>query len=152
MPTITIKLFRITPDFDIPLPTRATEGASGFDLRAAVRSPLRLLPGMIELVPTGVGLIIPPGLEGQVRPRSGLAIRHGITVLNSPGTIDSDYRGEIGVILVNHGQEPYIISRGERIAQLVIMPVMQVIWEEVFESQFVKTDRGPSGFGSTGSL
>lgn len=133
---------------DLPLPARATEHASGFDLRAAVDAPLRLDPGARSLVPTGISIAIPPGFEGQVRPRSGLAIRHGIALVNSPGTIDADYRGEIQVILVNLGSEPFVIERGERIAQLVIAPVAACELDEVAELD--PTGRGEDGFGSSG--
>jgi len=133
---------------DLPSPARATEHAAGFDLRAAIDEPLTIDPGARHLVPTGIAIAIPPGFEGQVRPRSGLAIRHGIGLLNSPGTIDADYRGEIKVILVNLGQEPFVIERGERIAQLVIAPVAGCELVETTELQ--ATDRGEGGFGSSG--
>ena len=130
----------------LPLPSYATEGAAGLDLRADVA--LALQPGARALVPTGLALAIPPGFEGQVRPRSGLALRAGLTCLNSPGTIDSDYRGEVGVILVNLGQEPVAIARGDRIAQLVIAPVVRAgLLEGV---SLPPTGRGEGGFGHTG--
>lgn len=129
-------------------PTRATEHAAGFDLRAAVDAPLVLLPGARALVPTGISLAIPPSYEAQVRPRSGLAINHGIGVLNSPGTIDADYRGEVKVILINHGIEPFTISRGDRIAQLVIAALADCELE-LMES-LPETPRGTGGFGSSG--
>jgi dUTP pyrophosphatase len=125
-----------------------SQGASGCDLVAAVTEPVTLLPGERRLIPTGLRLALPPGYEGQVRPRSGLALRYGVTCLNSPGTIDADYRGEIGVILVNLGQEPFEVQRGERIAQLVVAPVERVEWEEVGELD--ATERGAGGFGHTG--
>lgn len=133
---------------DLPVPARATSGAAGFDLRAAVDSPVRLDTGERALVPTGISIAIPAGFEGQVRPRSGLAIRHGLGLLNSPGTIDSDYRGEIQVILINHGHEPVTIERGERIAQLVIAPVADC--EIVQLDELDSTERGAGGFGSSG--
>lgn len=133
---------------DLPAPSRATSGAAGFDLRAAVDSPMRLDAGERALVPTGISIAIPAGFEGQVRPRSGLAIRHGLGLLNSPGTIDSDYRGEIQVILINHGREPVTIERGERIAQLVIAPVADCELSPVDELD--STERGEGGFGSSG--
>lgn len=133
---------------DLPLPSYQTEGSAGVDLYAAVREPLTLQPGERALVPTGIRIALPPGYEAQVRPRSGLAIRHGIGMVNAPGTIDSDYRGEIQVILINLGQEPFTIRRGERIAQLVIAPVMRVEWERVPE--LPPTPRGDGGFGHTG--
>lgn len=133
------------------LPKYATPGSSGMDLTAALAQPLRLEPGMRASIPTGIAVEIPPGFEGQLRPRSGLAAKAGITLTNSVGTIDSDYRGEVKVLLINHGQDPYTFEPGERIAQLVIMPVPQVELVEVGElnSQNV---RGEGGFGSTGRL
>ncbi|MCS7272719.1 MAG: dUTP diphosphatase [Fimbriimonadales bacterium] len=133
---------------DLPLPHYQTEGAAGVDLYAAVKEPVILQPGERALVPTGIRIALPPGYEAQVRPRSGLAIRHGIGLLNAPGTIDSDYRGEIQVILINWGQEPFVIRRGERIAQLVVAPVARVEWELVPE--LPPTARGEGGFGHTG--
>jgi len=133
---------------DLPAPSRATDHASGFDLRAAVDAPLALGPGERALVPTGISIAIPPGFEGQVRPRSGLALKHGISLVNAPGTIDADYRGEIGVILVNLAKEPFVIERGERIAQLVIARVPECELELV--DSLDTTSRGGGGFGSTG--
>lgn len=134
---------------EIPLPSRATAGSAGFDLRAAVVDGLTLAPGARVRVPTGLVLAIPAGYEGQVRPRSGRAWNEGLTVLNAPGTIDSDYRGELQVLLVNLGQVPVVIHRGERIAQLVVAPVVVVALEEV--DGIEATDRGTGGFGHTGS-
>jgi dUTP pyrophosphatase len=133
----------------LPLPAYATPDSAGVDLAAALEAPLVLAPGQRSDVPTGIALALPPGWEGQVRPRSGLALRHGITVLNSPGTIDADYRGEIRVILGNLGSAPVTIARGERIAQLVIAPVSRAEWQLV--TQLPATARGTGGFGSTGS-
>ena len=130
----------------LPLPQYATAGSAGLDLCADL--PFELVPGARQLVPTGLALAIPAGFEGQVRPRSGLATKHGVTVLNAPGTIDSDYRGEVQVCLVNHGSEPFRAGRGERIAQLVIAPVVQADLVEVAELD--STARGEGGFGSTG--
>jgi dUTP pyrophosphatase len=135
---------------DLDLPTRASEHAAGFDLRAAVDQPLVLAPGERALVPTGISVAIPPGYEGQVRPRSGLAIRNGIGLVNAPGTIDADYRGEVQVIAINLGQHPFTIARGDRIAQLVIAPVLDVALEAVEE--LGGTVRGSGGFGSTGVM
>jgi dUTP pyrophosphatase len=135
-------------DTDIPLPRYQTEGAAGMDLHAAIAAPLTLAPGDRALVPTGWAVAIPPGFEGQVRPRSGLALRHGVTVLNAPGTIDADYRGEIKVVLVNHGQVPFSIARGDRIAQLVICPVARA--ELTLVEALDATSRGAGGYGSTG--
>jgi dUTP pyrophosphatase len=133
---------------DLPLPEQASAGSAGLDLRAAVFEDLLLAPGERTLVPTGLVLELPRGWEGQVRPRSGLAIRNGISLLNSPGTIDSDYRGEVKVVLANLGGEPFTIRRGDRIAQLVVAPVSRV---DVLEASEVgSTERGSGGFGSTG--
>lgn len=134
----------------LPLPAYQTALAAGLDLRAAVAddAPLTLAPGAYALVPTGLAIALPPGFEAQVRPRSGLAVRFGVTVLNAPGTIDADYRGEIGVPLINHGAEPFVVRRGERIAQMVIAPVVQARFATVAELD--ATARGKGGFGSTG--
>ena len=134
----------------LPLPSYQSAHAAGLDLLAAVaeNAPLVLAPGKHALVPTGLAIALPEGFEAQVRPRSGLAAKHGVTVLNSPGTIDADYRGEIQVILINHGAEPFTIKRGERIAQMVIAPVVQA--ELVAVATLSDTDRGTGGFGSTG--
>jgi dUTP pyrophosphatase len=129
-------------------PAYKTPGSAGADLAAALAAPLVLPPGGRALVPTGVAVALPDGFEAQVRPRSGLALDRGVTVLNSPGTIDSDYRGEIGVILINLGAEPVTIVRGDRIAQLVVAPVRQVLWQEV--AALPPSVRAGSGFGSTG--
>lgn len=133
----------------VPLPAYATSGAAGLDLAAAIEAPIELRPGEIVRVPTGIAIALPPGHEAQVRPRSGLAAQHGITVLNAPGTIDEDYRGEIQVILVHHGPTAHVIHPGDRIAQLVIAPIARVVVEEWAELEM--TARGPGGFGSTGS-
>jgi dUTP pyrophosphatase len=129
-------------------PEYASEGAAGADLRADIPEELTMLPGTRALVPTGLWVSIPEGFEGQVRPRSGLAARSGVTILNAPGTIDSDYRGEIRVILINLGTEPFVIRRGDRIAQLVIAPVTKA--EYIRQEQLDRTARGTGGFGSTG--
>jgi dUTP pyrophosphatase len=134
---------------DLPLPRRATPHAAGFDLRACVVDPLVLQPGHRGLVPTGLAIALPVGFEAQVRPRSGLALKRGLTLLNAPGTVDSDYRGEIGVILINLGQESVTIERGDRIAQLVIHRLPAVALIEV--DCLPETDRGPGGFGHTGT-
>jgi dUTP pyrophosphatase len=133
---------------DLGLPTYHTAGASGLDLVAAVEETVALGPGEIRLVPTGLYLEIPPGYEGQVRPRSGLALRRGLSVANTPGTIDSDYRGEVGVILVNLGREPVLVTRGMRIAQLVLQPVVR---GELVEGEPGPTSRAEGGFGHTGA-
>lgn len=134
---------------DLPLPAYATAGAAGCDLHAAVEAPLEIPPGGRALVPTGIAIALPEGTEAQVRPRSGLALRHGVTCLNSPGTIDADYRGEVGVILANLGEAPFVVTRGMRIAQLVVAPVARVAWDELAE--LPATLRGAGGFGSTGT-
>lgn len=131
----------------LPLPAYATEGAAGMDLLAA--ADLTLPPGGRALVPTGLRIALPEGWEMQVRPRSGLALKHGVTVLNAPGTVDCDYRGEVGVVLLNTGAEPFAVRRGERIAQAVFAPVARAEWEEVVV--LPETARGAGGFGSTGS-
>lgn len=133
---------------DLPLPERATPSSSGLDLRAAVEQTLELAPGERATVPTGISLSIPLGFEGQVRARSGLAAKHGIALVNAPGTIDSDYRGEVHVILINLGHNPFSIARGDRIAQLVIAPVAICEWEAV--EALDPSGRGQGGFGSTG--
>jgi dUTP pyrophosphatase len=130
----------------LPLPSYATPGAAGMDLLAARE--MVIPPGGRALVPTGLAVAIPEGFEMQVRPRSGLALKHGVTVLNAPGTVDSDYRGEVGVILLNTGAEPFAIARGDRIAQAVFAPVTRAAWEEVVV--LPETQRGTGGFGSTG--
>lgn len=134
----------------LDLPVYETSGAAGMDVRAAVPEdrPLTLEPGKRAMVPTGLSLAIPPGYEIQIRPRSGLAAKHGISCLNAPGTIDSDYRGEIKIILINHGTEPFTITRGERIGQMVLAPVTRLVWQPV--ETLEATERGSGGFGSTG--
>jgi dUTP pyrophosphatase len=133
----------------LDLPAHATPHAAGLDLRAAVTEPVTLAPGAYALVPTGLQIALPPGTEGQVRPRSGLAFKHGVTVLNSPGTVDADYRGEVAVLLVNHGREPFVVTRGERIAQLVVARYVPVRFQRV--DALADTARGAGGFGSTGT-
>jgi dUTP pyrophosphatase len=130
----------------LPLPAYETAGAAGMDLRAA--EDMTLKPGARGLVPTGLAIALPQGFEAQVRPRSGLAVKHGVTVLNSPGTVDSDYRGEIKVPLINHGEQDFVITRGDRIAQLVVAPVTRIVWQETQELD--DTARGAGGFGSSG--
>jgi dUTP pyrophosphatase len=150
---IPVGVFRVrgARDADLPLPAPATPESAGLDLCAGVQAELVLAPGERALVPTGFALAIPPGYEGQVRPRSGLALRHGITIPNAPGTIDSDYRGEVSVILQNGGGEPFVIRRGERIAQLVIAAVAQPVMVEVASADALGgTERGGGGFGHTG--
>jgi dUTP pyrophosphatase len=144
-----VAITRITSGFDdVSLPQYATEGSAGMDIRAAIESPIVLAPGAIALVPTGFALELPQGYEAQVRSRSGLAAKHGVFCLNAPGTIDSDYRGEVGVILANFGGQPFTIERGERIAQLVIARYERVDW--TLTEALQPTERGAGGFGSTG--
>lgn len=149
--TIDVRVTRLPHGQDLPLPSYQSALAAGLDLVAAVPAdkPLELAPGTRALVPTGIAIALPEGHEAQVRPRSGLAARHGLTVLNAPGTIDADYRGEVQVILINHGAEPVAITRGMRIAQMVIAPVCHARLREV--ASLDVTDRGNNGFGSTGS-
>ena len=149
MDTITLKVKRLGNNTDLPLPSYQSDGASGLDLRAAVNKALTLQPGDIKLIPTGLSISLPEGYEAQIRPRSGLALRHGLTFVNAPGTVDADYRGEIGVIAINMGKNPLTIKRGERIAQMVIQKVSRAIVKEVDELD--TTQRGEGGFGHSGS-
>ncbi|MDO8290663.1 MAG: dUTP diphosphatase [Parvibaculum sp.] len=148
---ISIAVQRLPHGADLPLPRYETDGAAGMDLVAAIAAdePLVLASGARTLVPTGLAIALPRGFEAQVRPRSGLAAKNGVTVLNSPGTVDSDYRGEVKVILINHGPEAFTITRGTRIAQMVIAPVTRGIFREV--ASLDETARGAGGFGSTGT-
>ena len=146
--SVSVLIRRLPGADDLPLPRRATPGASGFDLHAAVDGEIVLAPGQRELVPTGLAIALPPGCEGQIRARSGLALRHGILLPNAPGTVDSDYRGELRVILMNAGSEPFAIRRGDRIAQLVIARVAYAEFQEV--SELPASERGSGGFGHTG--
>ena len=148
----TIRIKRLPHGEGLEPPAYGTHGAAGMDLRAAVPedAPLTLRPGDRKLVPTGFSIAVPEGFEAQVRPRSGLALKNGITCLNSPGTIDCDYRGEVGVILVNHGEDDFVIRRGDRIAQLVIQPVVQASFEPVPLAELPASHRGAGGFGHSG--
>jgi dUTP pyrophosphatase len=150
MKNVTVNVCPLPHFAGLELPAYETSGSAGMDVRAAVpeAEPMVLAPGARAMVPTGVSVAIPAGYEIQVRPRSGLAVKHGLTCLNTPGTIDSDYRGEIKVILINLGDVPFTIARGERIAQLVLAPVTQLAWQEV--GSLDETSRGAGGFGSTG--
>ncbi len=143
-----VKIFKEPGTEDIPLPKYQTEGSAGMDLYAVIKDEIVLMPGERKLIPTGIKIALHQGYEAQIRPRSGLAIKYGIGMLNSPGTIDSDYRGEICVILINWGQEPFHIKRGDRIAQMIVAPVSRVHWEPV--SVLPDSTRGPGGFGHTG--
>ncbi len=143
-----IAVTRLPHGADLPLPAYATSGSAGIDLLAAVAAPVTIAPGERALIPTGLAIAVPPGHEVQVRPRSGLALRHGIVLPNSPGTIDADYRGEIQVILLNAGSIPFTVERGMRVAQAVLAPVLRAEWVEVAELD--TTARHDGGFGSTG--
>ncbi len=146
---IPIEVVRLPHAEGLPLPGYATAGAAGMDLLAAVAAPLTIAPGGRALVPTGLRVALPPGFELQVRPRSGLALRHGIVLPNSPGTIDEDYRGELQVIVMNAGEAPFVVERGMRIAQAIVSPVARAAWVEV--ETLAGTARGAGGFGSTGT-
>lgn len=147
-PPVEVAITREPGTDDIPLPAYETEHAAGMDIRASVTEPLTLAPGQRALVPTGLRIALPEGYEAQIRPRSGLAIKHGISLLNTPGTIDADYRGEIRIIVANLGQDPFTIARGDRIAQMIVAPVTKVAWRTV--STLDETKRGEGGFGHTG--
>jgi dUTP pyrophosphatase len=149
MTSVAVAITRLAHATDLPLPEYQTEHSAGMDLLAAVQTDLIVGPGERILVPTGLAIALPEGHEAQVRPRSGLALKHGIALVNAPGTIDADYRGEIGVILINHGAEPFTIERGMRIAQMVIAPVTRANWHEV--ADLPDSTRGSGGFGSTGT-
>jgi dUTP pyrophosphatase len=143
-----VRIARLPGARDLPLPARATRGAAGFDLHAAVEGAVVIAPRQRALIPTGFAIAVPDGYDAQVRPRSGLALRHGIVLPNAPGTIDSDYRGEVKIIVCNSGDEPFTIQRGDRVAQLVIAPVARAEWQEV--ASLDATERGQAGFGHTG--
>lgn len=149
MSGIDVAIRRLPHGRRFDLPAYKTDGAAGMDLLAAIETPLSLAPGERHLCPTGIEIALPNGFEGQIRPRSGLALKHGISVLNAPGTIDADYRGEVGVLLVNLGNDAVVIEPGTRIAQLVIAPVARASWDEV--RLLDATERGDGGFGSTGT-
>jgi dUTP pyrophosphatase len=143
-----IKFLKLPHAADLPLPSYESSQAAGMDIRAALELTVELAPGERKLIPTGLQMALPNGFEAQIRPRSGLAIKYGITMLNSPGTIDADYRGEVKVIAINHGSETFQINHGDRIAQMVIAPVLQ--FESIEVDELDNTDRGDGGFGSTG--
>ena len=148
MSELAVPVVRLAHANGLDLPAYATPQSAGLDLQAAVEAPVTLARGERRLIPTGLAIAVPPGYEAQVRPRSGLALKHGVTVLNAPGTIDADYRGEVGVILVNLGGEPFTVSRGDRIAQLVVASCQQIAWHPV--ESLEASARGAGGFGSTG--
>ena len=149
MSRVTVAIQRLANGAGLPLPSYATAGAAGLDLAAAVEAEVVLQPGARALIPTGFAIALPEGFEAQVRPRSGLAVRHGVSIVNAPGTVDSDYRGEIMVCLVNLGERPFTIARGDRIAQMVVAPVAAIAWDEA--DDLAGTARGAGGFGSTGT-
>jgi dUTP pyrophosphatase len=149
MERVTIQIKQVRKDRPVPLPQYMTSGASGVDLFASLESEVTLAPGERRLIPTGISVAIPVGFEGQVRPRSGLAVQRGIGVVNGPGTIDADYRGEIGVVLINFGKDPFTVRDGDRIAQMVISRVFRAVWEEV--DDLPTTQRQEGGFGHTGT-
>lgn len=152
MNDVTVPVNKLPHGADLPLPGYATADSAGLDLLAAVEDDITLSPGNRALIPTGLVIALPAGYEAQVRPRSGLALKHGVTVLNSPGTVDADYRGEVKVILANLGDEDFVIARGMRIAQMVVAPVTQLVWSEVArETDLPSSERGAGGFGSTGT-
>jgi dUTP pyrophosphatase len=144
---IRIPIRRLPGNEDVPFPQYMTEHAAGMDVFAAVKEDVIISPGERELIPTGISLALPHGFEAQIRPRSGLAIKHGITLVNTPGTIDADYRGEVGLIVINHGKEPFAVRRGERMAQMVVHPVCRVAWQA--QDELEPTLRGEGGFGHT---
>lgn len=148
MTTIDVKIQKLPGNADVPLPAYQSQDAVGMDLHAAVTSETMIAPGTIAGIPCGFALALPSGYEAQIRPRSGLAAKNGISLINTPGTIDPDYRGEVKVLLINHGKEPFKVTRGMRIAQMVVMPVPRVAWNEVTE--LPSTVRGAGGFGHTG--
>ncbi len=149
MSKVILKVKRLENNKNLPLPSHQTNDSSGLDLRAAVEKDIVLHPGDIKLIPTGLSISIPKGYEVQVRPRSGLALKHGLGIVNSPGTIDADYRGEIGIIAINWGEKPFTVKRGDRIAQIVVNRVSHVVVEEV--DWLDQTDRGEGGFGHSGA-
>lgn len=148
MAELKVSVQRLSHGADLPLPAYATAQSAGLDLMAAIEGEITLAPGTRQLIPTGLSIALPAGHEAQVRPRSGLALKHGITVLNSPGTIDADYRGEVKVLLINHGAENVVLRRGDRIAQMVVAPVTRIAWNVV--ETLDETARGAGGYGSTG--
>jgi dUTP diphosphatase len=148
MTALSVAIKRLDHAADLNLPAYATADSAGMDLLAAVAETVTLAPGERRLIPTGIAIALPPGTEAQVRPRSGLALKHGITVLNAPGTVDADYRGEVGVILMNLGDQPFAVERGSRIAQMVVAPYARVAW--TVSDDLEASARGAGGFGSTG--
>jgi len=148
MSALEVKIRRLPGNADLPLPAYQTQDAVGMDLPAAVGSDVSIAPGEVAAVPCGFAMAVPPGFEAQVRPRSGLAAKNAVSVANAPGTIDPDYRGEVKVLLINHGKTPFVVTRGMRIAQILVVPVPRVAWVEV--DDLPSTERGAGGFGHTG--
>jgi dUTP pyrophosphatase len=148
MSSIEVKIRRLPGNTDLPLPAYQTKDAVGMDVHAAVTADVSIAPGEVAGIPCGFAIAVPPGFEAQVRPRSGLAAKNAVSVANAPGTIDPDYRGEVKVLLINHGRTPFVVTRGMRVAQLLVVPVPRVAWVEVAE--LPATDRGDGGFGHTG--
>jgi dUTP pyrophosphatase len=146
--SLEVKIRRLPGNADVPLPSYQTRDAAGMDLHAAVTSAVTVAPGEVAGIPCGLALAVPPGFEAQVRPRSGLAAKNAVSIANPPGTIDPDYRGEVKVLLINHGKSPFVVTRGMRIAQLLVLPVPRVTWVEV--DDLPPTERGEGGFGHTG--
>jgi dUTP pyrophosphatase len=148
MESVRVAIERLDGSQDLPLPRYMTDHAAGMDLVAAVKSELTIPPGERALVATGIAIALPEGYEAQIRPRSGLALRSGVTLVNTPGTIDADYRGEIKIIMINHGAEPFVVRRGDRIAQMIVAPVCRVLWD--LRAELPTSARGSGGFGHTG--
>lgn len=148
MNILRVSIRQLPGNSDLPLPRYMTSSSAGMDLLAAVEGQVTISPGRFCKVPTGIAIALPDGFEAQIRPRSGLAAKYGVTLVNSPGTIDADYRGEIAVIMINFGQEPFVINRGDRIAQMIVAPVVQVEWDS--KEDLEETERGEGGFGHTG--
>ena len=147
MEKITVTIQRLPGNEDLPLPRYMTEHAAGLDVFAAVRQEVSIFPGQREMIPTGLAIALPEGYEAQIRPRSGIAWKHGVTLVNAPGTIDADYRGEIGILLINHGDQPFVVRRGDRIAQMIVQRVCRVQWD--VHPELNPTGRGDGGFGHT---
>lgn len=147
MEKVTVTIQRLPGNEDLPLPRYMTEHAAGLDVFAAVDQEVSIFPGQREMIPTGLAIALPEGYEAQIRPRSGIAWKHGVTLVNAPGTIDADYRGEIGILLINHGDQPFVVRRGDRIAQMIVQRVCRVQWD--VHPELNRTGRGDGGFGHT---
>jgi dUTP pyrophosphatase len=147
--TVSVTINRLPHGLDLPLPAYQTDGAAGLDLLAAIAEPIDLAPGERRLIPTGIRIALPSGYEAQIRPRSGLALKFGVSIVNAPGTVDADYRGEVSVLIINLGDQVFRIAHGDRIAQMVVAPVTRIMWDE--QPDLDATDRGAGGYGSTGT-